>query len=104
MSNTVDMHPVEYAAKTRAVLIFGPATPNMGSKPADFYQAVIDPNMVSPNGKLIRFGHYSADEIIGWQSVDAMTVVEVLGEVDQAVSLKGYVEKPGASVTLRTVK
>lgn len=100
----MEMELKTYDAKVRAVLMFGPATPAMGNRPAEFYQATIDPDMVSPNGKLIRFGYYIGDEIIGWQAVDAMTVVEVLGRCDQTLTVEGYTEKPGATVTLRTVK
>jgi hypothetical protein len=63
-----------------AIVMFGPATPTSGMRPAEYYQVTIDPAHCSPSGEYIRFGLYKGDEIHGWQRADAMTVVEVLGE------------------------
>lgn len=67
-------------AKCRAILAFGPVTETAGMRPGTFYQATIDPAMVSPGGDFIRFGSHEGDEIHGWQRIDAMTVCEVLAE------------------------
>ena len=66
--------------KCRAIVMFGPATPNSGMRAGTYYQVTIDPEMVSPTGEFIRFGASDGDEINGWQRVDAMTVCEILGE------------------------
>lgn len=66
--------------KCRAILAFGPVTQTSGMRPGTYYQATIDPAMVSPGGEYIRFGAHEGDEIHGWQRIDAMTVCEVLGE------------------------
>lgn len=68
----------EEVKRCRAIVMFGPATPTSGTKPATYYQVVIDPAMVSPSGNYIRFGTGEGDEIFGWQRVDALTVCEVL--------------------------
>lgn len=79
---TVIMDEVELSVKTVAIVKFGPATPMDGMRPAEYYQVTIDPAMVSPSGEYIRFGKHPGDELIGWQKVYALTVVELLGEWD----------------------
>lgn len=93
-----------YTKPVRAIVMFGPATPIMGNRPAEFYQVTIDPNMTSTNGKFIRFGNYTGDEIVGWQRVDAMTVLETLSENAEGPHIRdGYRAEEGASVMMRTV-
>lgn len=92
--------------KVSAILQFGPATPQSGFRAGEYYQAVIDPNMVSPNGSHIRFGAYRGDEINGWQRVAAMTVAEVLSdEVPQMNQTPdGYTEDANAEVVIRHIE
>lgn len=101
----IEMVAKEFTKPTRAIVKFGPAEDAMGTRPATFYQVVIDPDMVSPAGDYIRFGAYPLDEITGWQKVDAMTVCEVLGEADPAERRdKPAVDREaGAKVSMRVV-
>lgn len=71
-----------FTEKTVAIVRFGPETQVSGMRPAEYFQVTIDPQMTSPSGEYIRFGKYNGDEIMGWQRVDAMTVIETLGEWD----------------------
>jgi hypothetical protein len=98
------MAPLPIKAKVRAIVMFGPATPSSGLRPAEYFQVTIDPNTVSPKGDYIRFGLYAGDEIVGWQKVEAMTVCEILGETDEApIRPEGYSVSPDAIVTMRAV-
>lgn len=72
----------EITQKTVAVVRFGPETDLSGLTPAQYFQVTIDPDMVSPSGDFIRFGKHPGDEILGWQKVSALTILEVLGEWD----------------------
>ena len=91
--------------KCRAILRFGPETSTGGMRPAEYFQATIDPNMVSPSGSHIRFGGYLGDELVGWQRVEAMTVCEVLEDniTAEPQSTQGYEVVEGATVTMRCV-
>lgn len=91
--NIVDMER-QSLGKCRAIVRFGPETAMGGMRPAEYYQVIIDPNMISPSGKHIRFGMYEGDEIVGWQRVDAMTVCEVIDEKPEGkpLSTMGYSE------------
>lgn len=80
--NDVIMADKTFNKKTVAIVMFGPATPTRGLKPAEYYQVTIDPAMVSPSGDYIRFGSHQGDEILGWQRVEGITVIETLAEWD----------------------
>lgn len=90
--------------KCRAIVRFGPETPTGGFRPAEYFQATIDPNMVSPSGTHIRFGAFKGDELVGWQRIAAMTVCEVLQETpdEKPQVTDGYVED-NETVTMRVV-
>ena len=92
---SVNMEVREFSKMTRAIVKFGPATPTDGMRAGDFYQVVINPEMQSPGGDYIRFDGRSGDEIHGWQKIEAMTVCEVLAELEGEVN-----EKP---VSMRVV-
>jgi len=103
--NTLDMiNMVEtvLAEKRLAIVIFGPATVTTGLRPAEYFQVTIDPNTCSPTGNYIRFGLYAGDEIVGWQRVDAMTIVEDLGPSDAKMheGITGYSEIEGSTVSM----
>lgn len=80
--NEVAMSAKQINKKSVAIVKFGPATPTSGMRPAEYFQVTIDPAMVSPSGEYIRFGENQGDEIMGWQRVEALTVLEILGEWD----------------------
>ena len=102
--NTIEMDWQTIDRKVRAIVQFGLATGTSGMRPAEYYQAVIDPNMVSPAGDYIRFGQYKGDELVGWQRVEAMTVCEVLGDIDdEPMASDGYSRRDGAQVVLRAI-
>lgn len=99
------MEPVKIDRRVRAIVMFGPAHSMAGTRPAEYFQCVVDPDMVSPGGDYIRFGQYQGDELVGWQRVDAMTVCEILGEHKAGPnSAEGYEQKDGSTVTLRMVR
>lgn len=88
----------------RAIVKFGPATAIDGFRPAEYFQVTIDPNMVSPSGKFIRFGFYDGDEIVGWQRIAAMTVCEILSEkVDDLKTFPSGYEKTDKTVLMKKV-
>ena len=77
------MECVVIRRKVRAILKFGPAASTDGCRGGEFYEAIIDPNMVSPGGEFIRFDQrFQCGEIHGWQRVHHMTICEILGDVD----------------------
>lgn len=102
MQQMLELKDYDFDKPTLAIVCFGPATPSTGLRPADYYQVTIDPNCCSPSGKYIRFGLYRGDEITGWQRVEAMTVVEILGDSDKTLpdDLTGYKKVDGATVTM----
>lgn len=96
MTEAVHMADMVVTGKTRAIVCFGPATPISGMRPAEYFQVVIDPEMVSPGGDYIRFDQRAAEnEIHGWQRVGAMTICEVLEE--------GPKHELGHTVTMRAI-
>lgn len=102
--NVVEMTEREFTKRTRAIVQFGPATPTSGMRPAEYYAVVIDPDMVSPDGKYIRFdGRVGENEIHGWQRIEAMTVCTVLQEGVDYDPLPGCERMEGSKVVMRTV-
>jgi len=96
MSDSVTMDLLTLKGRTRAIVCFGPATPISGMRPAEYYQVVIDPDMASPGGDYIRFqGDQNGNEIHGWQRVGALTICEVLEELEP--------DPKGQSVTMRAI-
>ena len=98
---SVSMQHIEIKSKVRAILCFGPATDVTGMKAGEYYQVVIDPEMVSPGGEYIRFSAIpktegaEVSEIHGWQRVAAITVCEILDEGPESAL--------GHSVTMRAI-
>lgn len=80
----IEMDVQDFPQKTRAIVMFGPATPSSGMRPGEFYQVTIDPTKVSPSGKYIYFGANDGDQIHGWQRIQGLTVCEVLATADDA--------------------
>lgn len=76
----VRMDEIDISKKCVCIVKFGPATPVDGFKVAEYYQVTIDPAKASKGGEFIRFGDYPGDEILGWQRIKAMTILEVIGE------------------------
>ncbi len=68
--------------------------------PACYLQIALIAGKVSPSGKLIRLGETKGDEIFGWQNLDALDVVEILGEL----ALDGATVTPIASPNLLEMK
>lgn len=78
-----ELVPTEITKKSVVIVRFGPGGfPTDGFKPAEYFQVTIDPSAVSKSGQFIRLGQNQGDEIVGWQRVAALTVVEVLGEFE----------------------
>jgi len=51
--------------------------------PACFLQVTLVSTRVSPSGKLIRLGDTQGDEIMGWTHIEALDVIEILGELSE---------------------
>lgn len=69
----------EISKPVRAIVMFGPPTVSSGFRAGEFYEVVLDPNMLSPGGNYLRFDQSFQDtEIHGWQSVDGLTLCEIL--------------------------
>ena len=78
-----EMVQTSITKKSVVIVKFGPAGfPTDGIRPAEYYQVTIDPKYVSKSGEFIRFGVHEGDEIVGWQRIAALTVLEVLAEFD----------------------
>lgn len=79
----MELVPKDIEKKAIAIVKFGPAGfPTDGIRPAEYFQVTIDPKWVSKSGDYIRFGQSPGDEIMGWQRVKALTVVEILVEYE----------------------
>ena len=76
----ITMTATEIQKKCVALVKFGPATETDGFRPAEYFQVTIDPKKVSKSGEFIRFGMNPGDEIMGWQRVAALTLVEILAD------------------------
>lgn len=78
-----ELVPTKITKKSVVIVRFGPGGfPTDGFKPAEYFQVTIDPRHVSKSGDFIRLGQTQGDEIVGWQRVAALTVVEVLAEFE----------------------
>ena len=51
--------------------------------PACNLQITLIQDKLSPSGKLMRLGETPGDEISGWTNLEALEVVEVLGELQE---------------------
>ena len=74
------MADISITGKTRAIICFGPATSVTGMKAGEYFQVIINPEMVSPGGDYIRFNADAECEVHGWQRIDALTICEGLEE------------------------
>lgn len=79
----IEMDVRDFPVKTRAIVMFGPASPSSGMRAGEFYQVTIDPAKVSRSGKYIYFGLNEGDQITGWQRIQGLTVCEVLATADE---------------------
>lgn len=78
-----ELVPTPITKKSVVIVRFGPGGfPTDGFRPAEYFQVTIDPRHVSKSGDFIRLGQTPGDEIVGWQRVAALTVVEVLAEFE----------------------
>lgn len=96
---------LEITRKTRAIIMFGPPTETSGMRPAEYYQVVLDPNMVSPSGAYLRFDMtFQGGEMHGWQRIECLTVCEVLGSAaEYAQSPEGYEIDPDARLLIAEI-
>lgn len=90
----IEMENIDLSRTVRAIVCIGPLTESAGARPGSFFQVEINPAMQSPGGKYIRFDNRAGDEIHGWQRIDALTVCEVLEELDESAE----------TITIRKVK
>ena len=75
-----------------------------GFNAGEYFQVTIDPDKISPSGEFIRFGTYDGDEILGWQRLEAITLIEKLAEwpYDQDLPLLTFGEKESINMLLPT--
>ena len=67
----------------RAVVMFGPPSATSGFRAGEFYEVILDPNMLSPGGDYIRFDQtFQKTEIHGWQRVEGLTLCEILEDAE----------------------
>ena len=102
----IHLTEVTITEKVHAIIMAGIPSDSV-HKWGTYYQCVIDPNMVSPGGAMIRFDQtFQGGEVHGWQRVNAITVCEILGTAAHYPKTPpdGYVAVEGATVTLRAVK
>jgi hypothetical protein len=76
---SLQMSDKEFTEKTVVIVRFGPAFETSGFRAGEYFQVTIDPSKVSTTGEYIRFGDNPGDELMGWQRVAGLTVVEQLG-------------------------
>lgn len=62
------------------------------------YQVTIDPTRISPSKKFMRFGvsgdgKGDGDEITGWQPIEALEIIEILAEENEAGELISVVHE-----------
>lgn len=88
----IEMEFVAITKCCRAIVMFGPATPESGMRAATYYQVTIDPSMVSPSGGYIRFGSHEGDDMHGWQRTDGLTICEIL--IDEGITPKSNKLEP----------
>ncbi len=78
------MRATEIKTKSVAIVKFGSSGfDSDGMRPGEYFQVTIDPAMTS--GDFIRFGQNPGDELVGWQRIGALTVVQILGEWDDGI-------------------
>ena len=75
-----------------------------GFNAGEYFQVTIDPAKISPSGEFIRFGTYEGDEILGWQRLEAITVIERLADwpYDQDAPLLKFGVKESINMLLPT--
>ena len=95
---------LEIKEKVRALVLFGPPTDTSGFRGWEYFEVVLDPNMMSPSGEFIRLDQgFQPTEMHGWQRVKALTVCEVLGKAaEYNKKPEGYKEDPNAVLVVRS--
>ena len=58
-----------------------------GPNRAPYFQVTINPDHISPDGKYIRFGDISGDEIVGWVELEEIDIHSVLYDYPANISL-----------------
>lgn len=76
----------EIKKKSVAIIKFGPPVISDGYRAGTYFQVTIDPKQISPSGDFVRLGNSPNDELVGWQKVDCLSVVEILGEWEDDVT------------------
>jgi len=53
---------------------------HVATQPPHVYHAVtLDPAKISPSQQMIRLGDFPGDEYTGWQLIDNIRIIEILG-------------------------
>lgn len=101
----IEIGTIELREKVRAIVQFGPATPTSGMRGGEYFEVVLDPNMLSPGGKYLRMDQsFQPTEIHGWQRVEALTVCEVLGKQGEYIKVpEGYKKDPNAVLVMKAI-
>lgn len=107
MSQTIDCEEITITSKKRVILQFGPPSITSGFRTAEYFEAILDPNMLSPGGDYIRFDQRIQNcELHGWQRVAALTVCEVLGDAPEykVAPIEGYEVDDKAVIRIMAIK
>lgn len=101
---TIKLHDIEVKEPTKAIICMGipsESNPRFGT----YFECVLDPNMASPGGEMLRFDQQQQrGEVHGWQRVADLTVIELLGAAQDYKTPEGCTVEPGAILTIRAVK
>ena len=98
------LHEIEVTEPLGAIICIG--IPNEAvQRFGVYFQCILDPQMVSPGGDMIRFDQAAqGGEVQGWQRIAELTVIEVLGKPEGYKTPEACTVKEGAKITVRAVK
>lgn len=100
----IKLHEIEITAPTKAIICIGIPTESM-QKFGVYFETVLDPQMLSPAGDMLRFEQpLQGGEVHGWQRVAELTVIELLGAPGDTYKTPPHEPTEGAKILLRAVK
>lgn len=95
---------IEITRKTGAIIMLGAPTENSGMRLGEYFQATLDPDMVSPSGEYLRFDQtIQRGELHGWQRIECLTVCELLNSCPDYEAPSGCVIEEGATIHIASI-
>lgn len=96
--------PERIGKPVRAIVMFGPPSATSGFRAGEFYEVILDPNMMSPGGDYIRFDQsFQSTEIHGWQRVEGLTLCEILEDAEPYKEPPAGLTETEAVLTIRAI-